>query len=839
MKRKHPVNPRSGAERSRRMEFIDLDEEDFDEDYEDEYDDEYGDDDYDDDYEDDSDDEYDDEEYEDEDLVDEYEEDGYDEDEYDDEPDDEYEDDRYEDDRDDYEDEYDDYESNEFDEYDDPEDEYDDYGDYDEYEEGYYDDNSGIKGFFAGKSALDLVMIGSGIVAAILLIVVGIFFLRKNPGTTQSEMFADFGAGMEGIDIIGHDGLVAMADANMARIAVAREAEAQALAQIFEEETEENAQAAEEKTVVIMNLVSVQKDLKIKFVNNSTKRLITGVQFNVSVTDPSGTTNTQTDTDSDGIIYLKNITPGAYKVSLQGPESDDYSFSKDSVSIKVKDSIEYKKVDVVDEIKSEKEINAAAEDTEQGIEVESTLKDTVEWVESSKTAINETVSYSEVSKDDISDPGKTAALNLRLVSKRYTKRPEPNEGENPDNQNNEGNQENNDPSPTPEQQGNDDPTPTPEERPTPTEEPEASPTPNPTDEPTATPAPTPTAAPTATVQPSATPSATAAPTVTPSVTPSVSPSASVSPSPSVSPTPSSSPTPSAADKAKTDTTSTLKTKKGEVLYIKDGDKYIEAKYADFYKNLKFYKKVTKGEYKYTGWQTIDGYTYFYDKNGKFVTGEQVIQGAKYVFSSDGHLDSSSGAMGIDVSKWNGQINWENVKKAGVSYVIIRCGYRGSSSGALIADPMFKANINGAKDAGLKVGIYFYSQAVDEIEAVEEASMTLSLISGYSLAYPVFIDVEGSKGRGDSISAEQRTAVCKAFCQTIQNSGYKAGVYSNKTWLTSYLDISSLSGYKIWLAQYASAPTYNKSRYDMWQYSSKGSIPGISGNVDLNISYLGY
>ena len=118
-------------------------------------------------------------------------------------------------------------------------------------------------------------------------------------------------------------------------------------------------------------------------------------------------------------------------------------------------------------------------------------------------------------------------------------------------------------------------------------------------------------------------------------------------------------------------------------------------------------------------------------------------------------------------------------------------------------------------------------------------MTLSLINGYSLAYPVFIDVEGSKGRGDDISAAQRTAVCKAFCQTIQNSGYKAGVYSNKTWLSSYVDISSLSGYKIWLAQYASAPTYTKSRYDMWQYSSKGSIPGISGNVDMNISYLGY
>ena len=129
--------------------------------------------------------------------------------------------------------------------------------------------------------------------------------------------------------------------------------------------------------------------------------------------------------------------------------------------------------------------------------------------------------------------------------------------------------------------------------------------------------------------------------------------------------------------------------------------------------------------------------------------------------------------------------------------------------------------------------------MNEVEAVEEASMVISLVKGYNISYPVFLDVEASNGRGDRIDASTRTAVCRAFCQTIQNSGYKAGIYANKTWLNSYLDAPGLSSYKIWLAQYAASPSYTRTRYDMWQYSSKGSVAGISGNVDMNISYLGY
>ncbi|WP_029232778.1 GH25 family lysozyme [Butyrivibrio sp. VCB2006] len=283
---------------------------------------------------------------------------------------------------------------------------------------------------------------------------------------------------------------------------------------------------------------------------------------------------------------------------------------------------------------------------------------------------------------------------------------------------------------------------------------------------------------------------------------------------------------------------TLKDKDGNVLWVKKEDgSYREATLEDYYnKNIKFYLRKAATNYKYTGWQTIEGKTYFFDKNGNYVTGEQVIQGAKYSFGSDGALANNAGGRGIDVSKWNGNIDWAAVKNSGINFVIIRCGYRGSSEGALIEDPTFRRNIQGAQNAGIRVGVYFFTQAVNEVEAVEEASMVINLIKGYNISYPVYLDVEASHGRGDGISAAQRTANIKAFCGTIQNAGYKAGVYANKTWFTSYINTSQITNYKIWLAQYAEAVTYSGSRYDMWQYTSKAKVTGINGYVDMNICY---
>ena len=283
-------------------------------------------------------------------------------------------------------------------------------------------------------------------------------------------------------------------------------------------------------------------------------------------------------------------------------------------------------------------------------------------------------------------------------------------------------------------------------------------------------------------------------------------------------------------------TTKLVDKNNKQLYVLGADgKYVEASASDYYKYDTFYVQTTR----YTGWQTINGKVFFFNVDGKYVTGEQVIQGAKYTFANDGSLVTGNGTFGIDVSKWNGTIDWNAVKNSGVSYVIIRCGYRGSTKGSLIEDPKFEKNIKGATAAGLKVGVYFFTQAINEVEAVEEASMVLSLIKNYKISYPVFLDVESSGGRADGLDSNTRTKIIKAFCETIENSGYTAGIYANKSWFEKKMDVSQLTKYKIWLAQYAAAPTYSKSKVDLWQYKSTGKVSGISGNVDLNISYLGY
>ena len=289
-----------------------------------------------------------------------------------------------------------------------------------------------------------------------------------------------------------------------------------------------------------------------------------------------------------------------------------------------------------------------------------------------------------------------------------------------------------------------------------------------------------------------------------------------------------------------DTTTKLKDKNGNQIYVKSTDgKYKEAVYADYFASTEFYI-ATEGRYVYTGWQTINGKTYFYDKTGTPVTGKQVIQGVVYNFGTDGAIATkvNGSTFGIDVSRHNGNIDWNAVKASGVDYVIIRCGYRGSVSGALIEDESFKKNIKGATAAGLKVGVYVFSQAVNEVEAVKEASLAVSLVKGYNLTYPIFIDTESSGGRADKIDVATRTAVVNAFCQTVASAGYQPGIYASKSWYETKLNMGAIGNYKIWLAQYSAAPTYG-GKYDMWQYSSKGKINGIKGNVDLNWSYMGY
>lgn len=247
--------------------------------------------------------------------------------------------------------------------------------------------------------------------------------------------------------------------------------------------------------------------------------------------------------------------------------------------------------------------------------------------------------------------------------------------------------------------------------------------------------------------------------------------------------------------------------------------------------------------KVTGTKVIAGTTYKFDENGALVK-EESGSGSNSG-STGGNTGGSSGGgtnwvKGVDVSKYQGNIDWNKVKASGIEFAIIRVGYRGYGTGVLVEDSTFRQNIKGATAAGLKVGLYFYSQAINETEAVEEASMVISLCQGYNISYPIYFDTEkvaGDTGRADNISRAQRTANAVAFCETIRNSGYKAGVYSYASWFYNQLNMASLSPYSIWIAQYRDQLSFDYN-YDIWQYSSTGTVPGIPKPTDMNVSKLG-
>ena len=200
--------------------------------------------------------------------------------------------------------------------------------------------------------------------------------------------------------------------------------------------------------------------------------------------------------------------------------------------------------------------------------------------------------------------------------------------------------------------------------------------------------------------------------------------------------------------------------------------------------------------------------------------------------------TENATFGIDVSGYQGDIDWERVKAAGVEFAIIRVGYRGSVTGKLVEDSYFRQNLEGARRAGVQVGLYFFTQATSEIEAVEEASMVISLLDGSDIDYPIFIDTEGAggNGRADLLDIETRTAVCKAFCKTVESAGYHGGVYASRNWYYRYLNAAELEEFVIWDAEYVGTAQYT-GKYDMWQYTSSGMIDGINTRVDLDLSYI--
>ena len=199
--------------------------------------------------------------------------------------------------------------------------------------------------------------------------------------------------------------------------------------------------------------------------------------------------------------------------------------------------------------------------------------------------------------------------------------------------------------------------------------------------------------------------------------------------------------------------------------------------------------------------------------------------------------------GIDVSSYQGNIDWKQVKESGIDFAMIRVGYRGWGTGKIVYDNNYYYNIENALKNNIECGVYFFSQAVNESEAIEEADFVINAIKQYNITYPVVIDSEyatSSKiGRADKLSVDDRTKVCRAFCDRIQQNGLTGMIYASKFWFYVNLDMHALCDYKIWLAHYTDSvnnKTDYKGNYDIWQYTNKGVIPGINGNVDLNIIF---
>lgn len=198
-------------------------------------------------------------------------------------------------------------------------------------------------------------------------------------------------------------------------------------------------------------------------------------------------------------------------------------------------------------------------------------------------------------------------------------------------------------------------------------------------------------------------------------------------------------------------------------------------------------------------------------------------------------------QGIDVSKWNGTINWKNVKKAGIEFAFIRTSYRGTKTGSLAKDPTAITNMKNASAAGVKIGAYIFSQAITTTEAVQEADYLLKTVKGYKITMPLVFDYEYySGGRFSSktkLSTRAKTDICLAFCNRIKQAGYTPLVYANKSMFSSDLYASEITAkYPAWLAHYTTKTNY-AGNYDFWQYTSSGSVSGISGNVDMNFWYI--
>lgn len=230
--------------------------------------------------------------------------------------------------------------------------------------------------------------------------------------------------------------------------------------------------------------------------------------------------------------------------------------------------------------------------------------------------------------------------------------------------------------------------------------------------------------------------------------------------------------------------------------------------------------VAVNSYNLDNFRMEDGYMAYFDEEGNKIS----------------HL-------GVDISYHQEEINWDELKASGCEYVIIRCGFRGYSEGGLKEDEKFKEYAAKANEYDIPMGVYFFTQAINVEEAREEALFVLDLIQDYEISYPVIYDTEfisnkTARTRTNEISKELRTEMCKEFCETILAQGYYPMIYASENWIRRDLCYEELQDYDFWAPQYLEN---NDFLYDftIWQYTESGRIPGIKGEVDLDISMIDY
>lgn len=197
--------------------------------------------------------------------------------------------------------------------------------------------------------------------------------------------------------------------------------------------------------------------------------------------------------------------------------------------------------------------------------------------------------------------------------------------------------------------------------------------------------------------------------------------------------------------------------------------------------------------------------------------------------------------GIDVSYYQGNIDWENVP---MDFAIIRAGYRGWGTGEIVEDEKVRVNCEQANAKNIPIGLYFFSQAVSETEARAEAQFVLAIAKNYRVEYPIYIDTElsgaaGNAGRADKLTAAQRTACVKAFCDEVEKAGYYAGIYCSESWCKNNLLYNDLKAYDFWIAKWSTNEPFVPVSWGVWQHTNNASVFGIAGRVDGDKAYKDY